>query len=89
MTRYQRLYVPLKEVVLWIFITLKNPSTSNGFEPANLGSNSKRHYITEGDYCRDVLQSSAESDPPDSQVVTFCTVVHITVAQCPHYFPLG
>jgi hypothetical protein len=29
---------PLKEVVLWIFSTLKNPSTSVGIEPANLGS---------------------------------------------------
>jgi hypothetical protein len=27
-----------KEVVLRIFITLKNPSTSVGIEPANLGS---------------------------------------------------
>jgi hypothetical protein len=29
---------PPKEVVLRIFITLKNPSTSVGIEPANLGS---------------------------------------------------
>jgi hypothetical protein len=29
---------PLKEVVLRILITLKNPSTSVGIEPANLGS---------------------------------------------------
>jgi hypothetical protein len=29
---------PPKEVVLQIFITLKNPSTSVGIEPANLGS---------------------------------------------------
>jgi hypothetical protein len=29
---------PSKEVVLRIFITLKNPSSSAGFEPANLGS---------------------------------------------------
>jgi hypothetical protein len=29
---------PLKEVVLRIFITLKNPSTLVGIEPANLGS---------------------------------------------------
>jgi hypothetical protein len=28
---------PPKEVVLRIFITLKNPSTSVGIEPANLG----------------------------------------------------
>jgi hypothetical protein len=27
-----------KEVVLRIFITLKNPSTSVGIDPANLGS---------------------------------------------------
>jgi hypothetical protein len=31
---------PPKEVVLRIFITLKNPSTSVGIEPANLGSTS-------------------------------------------------
>jgi hypothetical protein len=30
-----------KEVVLRIFITLKNPSSSAGFEPANLGSSDK------------------------------------------------
>jgi hypothetical protein len=29
---------PPKKVVLRIFITLKNPSTSVGIEPANLGS---------------------------------------------------
>jgi hypothetical protein len=29
---------PPKEVVLRIFITLKNPLTSAGIEPANLGS---------------------------------------------------
>jgi hypothetical protein len=29
---------PTKEVVLRIFITLKNPSPSVGIEPANLGS---------------------------------------------------
>jgi hypothetical protein len=29
---------PPKEVVLLIFITVKNPSTSVGIEPANLGS---------------------------------------------------
>jgi hypothetical protein len=29
---------PPKEVVLRIFTTLKNPSTSAGIEPANLGS---------------------------------------------------
>jgi hypothetical protein len=42
---------PSKEVVLWTSITLKNPSFSAGFEPANLGSNGK-HYnpqTTEGD----------------------------------------
>jgi hypothetical protein len=32
---------PLKEGVLRIFIALKIPSLSPGFEPANLGSNSK------------------------------------------------
>jgi hypothetical protein len=29
---------PPKEVVLRIFITLKDPSTSDGIEPTNLGS---------------------------------------------------
>jgi hypothetical protein len=33
-----QLYSLLKEVVLWIFIALKNPSTSGRFEPVNLGS---------------------------------------------------
>jgi hypothetical protein len=33
-----------KKVVLRIFITLKNPSSSDGFEPAILGSNGK--YVT-------------------------------------------
>jgi hypothetical protein len=32
---------PPKEVVLRIFITLKNPSTPVGIEPANLGSSSE------------------------------------------------
>jgi hypothetical protein len=32
---------PPKEVVLRIFITLKNPSTSAGIEPANRGSRSE------------------------------------------------
>jgi hypothetical protein len=36
---------PPKEVVLQIFITLKNPSASTGFEPVNLGSSGK-HAIT-------------------------------------------
>jgi hypothetical protein len=31
----------LKEVVLRIFIAFKNPSSSAGFEPDNLGSNGK------------------------------------------------
>jgi hypothetical protein len=31
----------LQMKVVWIFITLKNPSPSAGFEPANLGSNGK------------------------------------------------
>jgi hypothetical protein len=40
---------PLKKVMLWIFITLKNWSLLAGFEPANLGSNGKHdnHYTTE------------------------------------------
>jgi hypothetical protein len=42
---------PPKEVVLRIFITLKNPSTSAGIEPANLGSSSEHanHSSTECD----------------------------------------
>jgi hypothetical protein len=38
-----------KEGVLRIFISLKNPMPSAGFEPANLGSNGKHatHYTTE------------------------------------------
>jgi hypothetical protein len=36
---------PPKEVVLRIFITLKNPSSSAGFEPANLGSSGKQATI--------------------------------------------
>jgi hypothetical protein len=42
---------PLKEVVLRIFITLKNSLLSAGVEPANLGPNGKHdnHFITEND----------------------------------------
>jgi hypothetical protein len=42
---------PPKKDMLWIFITLKNPLPSAGFEPANLGSNGKHgnHQTTEGD----------------------------------------
>jgi hypothetical protein len=40
-----------KEVVLRIFIAVKNPSSSAGYEPTNLGSNGKHanHETTEGD----------------------------------------
>jgi hypothetical protein len=40
-----------KEGVLWICIALKNPWPTVGFEPMNLGSNSKHadHYTTKGD----------------------------------------
>jgi hypothetical protein len=43
---------PPKEDVLRIFITLKNPSSSAGMEPSNLGSSGKQanHYTTEDDY---------------------------------------
>jgi hypothetical protein len=34
----QQLYFPPKEVVLRILIALKNPLSSAGFGPANLGS---------------------------------------------------
>jgi hypothetical protein len=38
--------------VLRIFIALKNPTPTAGFEPANLWSNSKhaKHYTTKDDY---------------------------------------
>jgi hypothetical protein len=32
---------PPKEVMLWIFITLRNPLLLAGFEPVNLGSSGK------------------------------------------------
>jgi hypothetical protein len=40
-----------KQSVLQIFVAIKNPLSSAGFEPANLRSNSKHanHYTTEGD----------------------------------------
>jgi hypothetical protein len=41
----RRLYFSPKEVVLRIVIAIKNPSSSAGSEPANLGSNGK-HAIT-------------------------------------------
>ena len=45
-TRDPQLKVPPGGLVLRIFTSLKNPSTSVGFEPANLGS---RGEITETD----------------------------------------
>jgi hypothetical protein len=41
-----------KKDVLCIFIALKNPSSSVGFEPANFGSNGKHdnHHTTEDNY---------------------------------------
>jgi hypothetical protein len=41
----------MEEVVLWIFIALKNSSSSAGFEPANLKFNGKHdnHQTTEND----------------------------------------
>jgi hypothetical protein len=52
MTRGQRLYFPPKDGLLWIFITLKNPSPLAGSEPANPRSNGKHanHYCTEDNY---------------------------------------
>jgi hypothetical protein len=40
---------PPREIVLLIFIALKNLSPSAGFKPANLGSNGKNvnHFITD------------------------------------------
>jgi hypothetical protein len=48
---------PPKEVALRIFITLKNPSTSVGIEPANLASSGEHsnHYSTEVDIYRYTL----------------------------------
>jgi hypothetical protein len=48
---------PPKEIVLRIFIALKNPSPSSGFEPATLGSSGKHadHYTTGGDYLKPKL----------------------------------
>jgi hypothetical protein len=45
----RRLYFPPKEGVTRIFVALRNPSPSAGFEPANLGSDGKHanHYTTE------------------------------------------
>jgi hypothetical protein len=42
---------PPKEVMLWIFIALKNPSLAAGFEHTNLGSSGEHdnHYTTEND----------------------------------------
>jgi hypothetical protein len=42
---------PPKEGVPRIFIALKNPSSSAGYEPTNLGSKDKhaKHYTTEDD----------------------------------------
>jgi hypothetical protein len=42
---------PLKEIMLWIFITLRNPLPSGGFEHTNLESNGKHdnHYTTDND----------------------------------------
>jgi hypothetical protein len=50
MTRDQQLYFPPKTVVLQIFIALKNPLSSAGFEPTNLGSDGAHanHYATGG-----------------------------------------
>jgi hypothetical protein len=45
------LLLPPQKVVLQIFMTLKNPLLLAGFEPVNLGSNSKHdnHYTTKND----------------------------------------
>jgi hypothetical protein len=42
---------PPKEGVLRVFVALKNPLSSEGFGPANTGSNGKHaiHYTTEDD----------------------------------------
>jgi hypothetical protein len=37
----RRLYFPFKEDVLRIFIAIRNPSSSAGFEPAYIRSNGK------------------------------------------------
>jgi hypothetical protein len=43
--------------MLWIFITLKNPSLSARFEPTNLGYNDKHcnHYTTKNNLVMSLL----------------------------------
>jgi hypothetical protein len=54
---------PPREGVLRIFIALKNPSPSAGFEPANLESNIKHanHYATEDDLVTVTTESITRS----------------------------
>jgi hypothetical protein len=51
--------------VLQIFISLKNPSSSAGFEPTNLESNGKHanHYSTEDDWSNYSLRVSDRRVP--------------------------
>jgi hypothetical protein len=50
MTQDPRLCFPFEEVMLWVFIALKNPSTSAGSEPTNLQSNGE-HITIRGRFC--------------------------------------
>jgi hypothetical protein len=63
-----------KEVVLWIIITLKNPSPSVGIEPANLGSSGEHanHQSTEGDNQMLNLQKNELSG---TNVIKLCNFV--------------
>jgi hypothetical protein len=67
---------PPKEVVLWLFIILKNPSSSAGFQPANLRFNGKRdnHYTTEADITRSKISGFHFSEYEDDCLLGCCTV---------------
>jgi hypothetical protein len=51
MARSRRLYFPFEGSHATDFIAIKSPSSSAGYEPANLGSSGKQanHYTTETD----------------------------------------
>jgi hypothetical protein len=66
---------PPKEVVLWIFITLKTPSSSNGFEPANLGSIGK-HTTTRPPRATLPLESCNQNPACTSHLSHLCHMPH-------------
>jgi hypothetical protein len=67
---------PPKEVVLWIFIALKNPSFSAGFEPTNLRFHGKQdnHSTTEADMTRSKISGFHFSEYEDDCLLGCCTV---------------